>query len=194
VFDKCAILHSLYVEYVTRGADSDSQVAGIIMASAASLKLCFCSRGDNRPRNNKTNNAGITVGDWSPIPSGVGAYECKVERLKGVSGQMFLFHDVADFEFMVRFLKKVRNDFFFVIKRMMYCWMLLACDNTPEVYLNIGYSSICHRENLSKNGAMYSTARWLLPEQMIETWSIYSILLGYTSFIFFGHSRRGTWG
>jgi hypothetical protein len=52
-----------------RGADSDSQVRGIIMASAASLINFFAHGGwDNPSRNSKTNNAGIKVGDRSPIP------------------------------------------------------------------------------------------------------------------------------
>jgi hypothetical protein len=43
------------------------------MASAANLKK-FCSRGDNPPRNSKTNNAGIKLGESIPHPPGVGAY------------------------------------------------------------------------------------------------------------------------
>jgi hypothetical protein len=44
------------------------------MASAASLKI-FSREGDNTPRNSKTNNAGIKVGEIDPlIPPGVGAY------------------------------------------------------------------------------------------------------------------------
>jgi hypothetical protein len=49
-----------------RGADSDSQVGEIIMASAASLTN-FLLAGDNPLRNSKTNNAGINVRDRSPI-------------------------------------------------------------------------------------------------------------------------------
>jgi hypothetical protein len=45
------------------------------MASAASLKN-FLLAGDNPPRNSKTNNAGIKVGESIPlIPLGVGAYD-----------------------------------------------------------------------------------------------------------------------
>jgi hypothetical protein len=53
----------------SRGADSGSQVMGIIMASACSEPKNVCSRGDNPPRNSKSNNAGIKVGgSILPIP------------------------------------------------------------------------------------------------------------------------------
>jgi hypothetical protein len=58
---------------ITRGADSDSQVGEIIMASAASLNNFFARRGDNPPRNSKTNNAGLKVGDRSPSSPPVSA-------------------------------------------------------------------------------------------------------------------------
>jgi hypothetical protein len=60
----------------SRGADSDWQVGGIIMASAASLHI-FLLAGDNPTRNSKTNNTGIKVGDRSLHPSGFGAYAVK---------------------------------------------------------------------------------------------------------------------
>jgi hypothetical protein len=39
----------IYLLDVARGADSDSQVGSITMASAASLKTCFCLRGIIHP-------------------------------------------------------------------------------------------------------------------------------------------------
>jgi hypothetical protein len=63
-------LYSLFAN-VVRGADSGSQVGGIIMSSVASLRNFL-------PRNSKINNAGIKVGVDPPHPPGVGAYECIV--------------------------------------------------------------------------------------------------------------------
>jgi hypothetical protein len=50
------------------GAPTQTRKWGIIMASAASKPKKFFAQGDNPPRNSKTNNAGIKVGDRSPIP------------------------------------------------------------------------------------------------------------------------------
>jgi hypothetical protein len=50
-----------------RGADSASQVGEIIMAGAASpIRNSFARGGDNLPRNSKTKNAGIKVGESIP--------------------------------------------------------------------------------------------------------------------------------
>jgi hypothetical protein len=42
---------------MVRGADSDLEVGGIIMASEASLKIFLLAGGIIPPRNNKTSNA-----------------------------------------------------------------------------------------------------------------------------------------
>jgi hypothetical protein len=50
------------------------------MARAASLKIFFCSQGDNPPRNRKTNNAGKKWGIDPPHPLGVGPVGAYVNR------------------------------------------------------------------------------------------------------------------
>jgi hypothetical protein len=54
------------IVYLDTGAPTQVRKWGIIMASAASLKIFFARVGDNPPRNRKTNNAGIKVEDRSP--------------------------------------------------------------------------------------------------------------------------------